>query len=43
MAIAEHEGLWAHRESVALRKNLFETGSLEGAGADAGEGGALHA
>ena len=39
MAIAEHEGLWAHRESVALRKNLFETGSLDGAG----EGGALHA
>ena len=42
MAIADHEGLWAHRESVALRRNLLETGTLFGGGShDAG--GALHA
>lgn len=39
MAIADHEGLWAHATSVALRKNLLETGSLYG---DGPEGGKLH-
>lgn len=35
IAIATHEGLWAHARSVELRKNLVETGSifgLDGAG-----------
>lgn len=43
MSIAAHEGLWAHRRSVELRKNLIETGDafrLEGQGANLGEGGA---
>ncbi len=42
MAIADHEGLWAHRESVALRRNLLETGALFGGGSQ-DAGGALHA
>ncbi len=43
MSIAAHEGLWAHRRSVELRKNLIETGDafrLEGQDANLGEGGA---
>lgn len=40
MAIATHEGLWAHARSVELRKNLVETGDLFGAaGKDAGGNG----
>lgn len=40
MAIARHEGLWAHAMSVALRKNLLDTGTMYGI--DESEGGALH-
>ena len=32
MAIARHEGLWAHARSVEMRKDLLETGSVFGAG-----------
>ncbi|MEG0376655.1 MAG: histidinol dehydrogenase [Raoultibacter sp.] len=30
MAIAQHEGLWAHAKSVELRCNLMKTGTLDG-------------
>lgn len=40
MAIANHEGLWAHATSVALRKNLLDTGSIYGI--DEADSGALH-
>ncbi len=30
IAIARHEGLWAHARSVELRKNLVETGNIYG-------------
>ena len=40
MAIANHEGLWAHATSVALRKNLLDTGTIYGI--DDADSGKLH-
>lgn len=44
MAIARHEGLWAHAMSVEMRKNLLSTGNVYGIeggdGARRGDGGA---
>ena len=42
MAIARHEGLWAHSMSVEMRKSLLDAGGASeagAAGASAGDGG----